>query len=93
MKLFVCYGTFGAGGGHACGKAYAALRDAGHDPQVIRSYGSGFLPDFLNLTPGRRQVKRLTGKTWVPVLITDDGEVISDSKRIVEWAKAHPKRA
>ena len=29
----------------------------------------------------------------VPVLVTDDGEVVSDSKRIVEWAKAHPPGA
>jgi glutathione S-transferase len=26
----------------------------------------------------------------VPVLVTDDGEVVSDSKRIVEWAETHP---
>jgi hypothetical protein len=27
------------------------------------------------------------------VLVTDDGEVVQDSKRIVEWAKAHPAGA
>jgi hypothetical protein len=26
----------------------------------------------------------------VPVLITDDDEVISDSKNIAAWAQAHP---
>jgi glutathione S-transferase len=26
----------------------------------------------------------------VPVLVTDDGEVIRESKRIVEWARANP---
>jgi hypothetical protein len=26
----------------------------------------------------------------VPVLVTDDGELIQDSKKIVEWAKANP---
>jgi glutathione S-transferase len=26
----------------------------------------------------------------VPVLVTDDGEAINESQRIVEWAKAHP---
>jgi glutaredoxin 2 len=35
-------------------------------------------------------VEELTGKTMVPVLVTDDGEVINESKRIVEWARAHP---
>jgi glutathione S-transferase len=26
----------------------------------------------------------------VPVLVTDDGEVLQESRRIVEWAEAHP---
>jgi glutathione S-transferase len=29
----------------------------------------------------------------VPVLVTDDDEVIHDSKKIVEWAKRNPKAA
>jgi len=24
------------------------------------------------------------------VLVTDDGEVVSDSSKIMEWARAHP---
>jgi hypothetical protein len=96
MKLYVCYGTFTTAprpGGHPCGRAYEALKEAGHDPEVIRSYGAGALPDFMNVTAGRRQVKKLTGKTWVPVLVTDSGEVISDSKNIIAWAKEHPAAA
>jgi glutaredoxin 2 len=42
------------------------------------------------ITDGRREVERLTGQRAVPVLVTDDGEVISDSQRIVAWAKQHP---
>ncbi len=57
---------------------------------MIRSYGSGFLPDFLNRTRGRREAKELTGSSWVPVLVTDDGEVIQDSKRIAAWARKNP---
>ena len=34
--------------------------------------------------------KRLTGKPTVPVLVTDDGEVVADSKNIVTWAKDNP---
>jgi len=26
----------------------------------------------------------------VPVLVTDDDEVVADSKNIVAWARAHP---
>jgi glutaredoxin 2 len=50
------------------------------------------LPDVLNQTPGRREAKRLTGSSMVPVLVTDDGEVVSDSKNIVAWARANPRR-
>ena len=89
MKLYVCYTTSG-GDRHPCGKAYNALREAGHDPEVVRSYGAGWLPDALNFMPGRREAKKLTGQTRVPVLVTDEGEAINESDRIVAWAKAHP---
>jgi hypothetical protein len=93
MKLFVCYGTFRFAprpGGHPCGAAYHALVDAGHRPDVVRSYGFGMMPDIFNQTPGRKEVKRLTGNNWVPVLVTDSGEAIQGSGKIVEWAQAHP---
>ena len=94
MKLYVCWGTFTTTprpGGHPCGKAYRALREAGHDPEVVRSYGLTILPDALfNRTAGRREVKKLTGSSMVPVLVTDDGEVIRDSERIADWAREHP---
>jgi hypothetical protein len=96
MKLYVCYGTFKFAprpGGHPCGTAYHALVEAGHEPEVIRSYGYAALPAFLNATPGRREVKRLTGKYWVPVLVTDDGTVVQGSHEIADWAKTHPAAA
>jgi hypothetical protein len=96
MKIFVCYGTWKPAprpGGHPCGHAYHALRNAGHDPEVVRSYGLGILPDALNQTPGRKEVKRLTGNMWVPVLVTDDGEAIQGSDKIIAWAAAHPAGA
>ncbi len=94
MKLYVCYGTWKPAprpGGHPCGRAYHALKEAGHDPEVIRSYGLGVLPETpFNRTSGRQEVKKLTGNTWVPVLVTDDGEVVQDSQKIVDWAKRNP---
>ncbi len=92
MKLYICYGTFETPrpGGHPCRRAYNALRDAGHEPELIKSYGLGVLPEVFNKTKGRQEAKRLTGSYTVPVLVTDDGEAISDSKKIVEWAKANP---
>jgi glutathione S-transferase-like protein len=96
MKLYVCYGTFKAAprpGGHPCGRAYHALHDAGYEPEVIKTYGWGILPDFLNPSSGRREVRKLTGSNMVPVLVTDDGEVVQESTEIEKWAQAHPAQA
>ncbi|MEA2124523.1 MAG: hypothetical protein QOI80_1305 [Solirubrobacteraceae bacterium] len=92
MRLYICYGTFPTPrpGGHPCANAYHALRDAGHDPEVVKSYGFGLLPDALNNTRGRRRVRELTGTNWVPALELDDGTAISGSDKIADWAKAHP---
>ena len=95
MRLYVCWGTFpvpwprrGASwrpGAHPCKVAYDALKKAGHSPEVVRCYGLAPLPD---LTPGRREVKRLTGESFVPVLVTDGGEVVQGSQSIAAWALA-----
>lgn len=92
MKLYICWGTFSSPrpGGHPCKNAHDALKGAGHDPEVVKSYGLGVLPDFMNQTAGRKEVKQLTGNTWVPVLVTDDDRVIQGSKEIAAWAKANP---
>ncbi len=94
MKLYVCWGTFPSPlrpGGHPCRNAYNALRDAGHDPEVQKVHGLGVGPKLFHVTTdGRREVEELSGSTMVPVLVTDSGEVISDSRGIVEWAEANP---
>ena len=74
-------------GAHACKRAHDALREAGHSPEVVRVYGFAGLPD---VTPGRKEVKRLTGESFVPVLVPDDGEVVKDSTNIVAWARDNP---
>ena len=91
MKLYVCWGTFPSPrpGGHPCKNAHDALVEAGYDPEVERTYGLGLLPDALN-GPRRAEVKRLTGNSWVPALVLDDGTVVDGSQNIVEWARAHP---
>ncbi len=94
MKLYVCWGTFQTPRpphGHPCHNAYQALRMAGHDPEVIKVRGLGVGPGFLHLTTdGRREVERISGQRVVPVLVADDGEVVTDSRRIIDWAEAHP---
>ncbi len=94
MKLYVCYGTFTTTprpGGHPCGNAYRALRQAGHEPEVIKSYGLGMLPAIFNRTSGRQEVERLTGNRMVPTLVLDDGTIFDGSAEIMAWATAnHP---
>jgi hypothetical protein len=63
------------------------LTAAGHLPEVTKVYGLAPLPDF---TRGRREVRRLTGKSEVPVLVLDDGEMVVGSSSIVAWAREHP---
>ena len=89
MKLYVCWGTFQVRGmrSHPCRNAYLALKEAGYDPELIKARGLGPLPD---ITRGRREVKALSGSSWVPLLVTDDGEVIGESQRIIDWAREHP---
>ena len=97
MKLYVCYGflkdvrTTGRPGGHPCGNAHVALKEAGHRPEVIAVHGLG-VPGLDRL--GRRdEVEEVSGQRVVPVLVTDDGEVVRESKQIVAWAQAHPAGA
>jgi hypothetical protein len=94
MDLYVCYDflknvrTTGRPGGHPCGNAHVALKEAGHQPNVIATHGLG-LPPF-NKTKGRDKVAELSGQRWVPIMVTDDGQTISGSKEIVAWAEANP---
>jgi hypothetical protein len=66
------------------------LKDAGYDPNVVRCLGWEALPKIFNLTPGRRQVKRLTGDIMVPVLLANDGEVVAGASEIAAWAEQNP---
>ena len=100
MKLYVCWGTFPVPwprrsaswrpGAHPCKRAFDALREGGHSPQVRKVYSLGFLPD---LTRGRREVRRLTGQSYVPVLVLTSGEIVTGSDQIVAWARANPADA
>jgi hypothetical protein len=92
VKLYICYGNFRSPrpGGHPCRTAQEAVKAAGYKPEVIKSYGLGYLPGLFNMTRGRREVKKLTGSYMVPVLVTDDGTVTQGSHEVADWANAHP---
>ena len=90
MKLYVCWGTMPTPWGHPCNRAHLALKDAGHDPEVIRTYGWRRLPD-TPFNAFRGKVKQLSGgDPSVPLLFTDDGEVVQGSKEISDWALRNP---
>jgi hypothetical protein len=92
MKLYVCWGTFRSPrpGGHPCRNAHEALGGAGWQPDVEKVYGWGILGDALN--PTRKKIRDLTGQNMVPVLETDDGEVIAGSDRIAKCARQPRER-
>jgi hypothetical protein len=91
MKLYVCWGTFQTvrPGGHPCANAHKALVEAGYDPEIVKVRGLGVGP-LKWINGARREVEALSGSPVVPVLVTDSGEVIGESKRIVDWARRHP---
>jgi hypothetical protein len=96
MKLYVCWTTIQTPRpprGHPCHNAHAALKKAGYDPEVIKVRGLGVGPKFMHVTTeGRKEVERLSGSTMVPVMVTDSGEVVSDSQTIVDWAEKNPAK-
>jgi hypothetical protein len=93
MKLYVCWGTFQTfGPGHLCRNALDALEAAGHRPEIVRSHGWGALPPAFNRSQGRRLARQLTGKSWLPLLITHTGDAITGTDNIKTWAAQHPAR-
>ena len=77
---------------HPCGAAAKALDEAGYEYELRPLKGYRLVPWTR---PSRKRdravVRELSGTDEVPVLLLDDGEVISDSRRIVRWAREHPR--
>lgn len=99
MVLYTCsYGT--AWGGlpapvaHPCGRAAKALDDAGHRYECKQVKGGSLkLWTWPSRARDRAEVERLSGQRAVPILVLDDGGVISGSGEIVRWAKENPPQA
>ena len=89
MKLYTCGQTdHGAALGHPCGRAARALREAGHTFEIEVVEGYRLMPWTRR---GKRDaIRELSGQEDVPVLVTDDDEVVSGTGTIVRWAKDHP---
>lgn len=92
MVLYTCgQKKVGPGFAHPCAKAGKALDAAGYKYEIktVRGYRMGFWT-WSSRNEDRAEVKELSGTNEVPILVLDDGEVISGSGTIARWAQEHP---
>jgi len=92
LILYTCGSkTSGPGALHPCAKAGNALDAAGHEYELKTVGGYRLMPwTWSARTRDRAEVKRLSGTNEVPILVLDDGQVVSGSGEIARWAKEHP---
>lgn len=92
MVLYTCgQKKRGPAAMHPCAKAAKALDAAGYRYE-LRTVGSYRLMPWTwgHREEDRAEVRRLSGQNLVPILVLDDGEVVSGSSTIAHWAKEHP---
>ncbi len=92
MILYTCgTKTVGPGFAHPCAKAGHALDAAGYEYEIktVKGYRAAFWTRGSR-KEDRAEVRKLSGTDEVPILVLDDGEVVSGSGSIAKWAKEHP---
>lgn len=92
MLLYTCgQKKRGPAFAHPCAKAGKALDAAGYEYEIKVVGGYRLVPTtWGSRNADRAEVKELSGTNEVPVLVLDDGEVISGSGTIARWAHEHP---
>ena len=93
MVLYTCgQKTHGPAFAHPCGKAGKALDAAGYEYEikVVGGYRAAAWT-WASRDRDRAEVKELSGTNEVPILVLEDGVVISGSGTIARWAKEHPR--
>jgi len=76
---------------HPCAKAAKALDAAGYEYELKTVGGYRLAAWTWGARNGdREEVKRLSGTNEVPILVLDNGEVVSGSGAIARWAREHP---
>jgi glutathione S-transferase len=92
MVLYTCGAKKAAARlGHPCGRAAKALDDAGYSYEIKVVGGYRLLPTtWSSRDEERAEVRKLSGTNEVPILVLEDGEVISGSGTIARWAREHP---
>jgi len=95
MMLYTCgTKTMGPGALHPCAKAGNALDKAGYEYEIKEMRGYRLMPwTWRSRAEDRAEVEKLSGKQEVPILVLDDGEVVSGSGTIAKWAEEHPHAA
>ena len=93
MILYTCemarqFGSLPGPLAHPCGRAMHALDDAGHTYEHKQVKGGTFkFWTWPSRAKDRAEVERLSGQRAVPILVLDDGEVITGSGAIVRWTQ------
>ena len=96
MVLYTCTDGKSFGGlpkqlAHPCGRAAKALDEAGHTYEWKKVKGGTLkLWTWPARARDRAEIEKLSGQRAVPILVLDDGEVLTGSGTIAEWARAHP---
>jgi glutathione S-transferase len=87
LTLYVCHIDEGGPPPHACKRAQRALRGAGHDfEKIVFARGR----PFGLFTKGRRpELKAISGKEQLPVLMLPDASTVNGSASIIAWAAAN----
>jgi glutathione S-transferase len=92
MVLYTCgQKKVGPGFAHPCAKAGKALDAAGYTYELKTVGGYRMVPwTWGSRKDDRTEIRELSGTDEVPILVLDDGEVISGSSTIAGWAQEHP---
>ena len=96
MVLYTCvhgksFGDLPAPIAHPCGRAAKALGEAGHEYEIKQvKGGTAKFWTWPSRAQDRAEVQELSGQRAVPILVLDDGEVVTGSGKIVAWAREHP---
>ena len=94
MILYTCemgkqFGSLPGPIAHPCGRAAKALDDAGLSYEHRQVKGGTFkLWTLPKRASDRAEIEELSGQRAVPILVLDDGSVVTGSGSIVEWARS-----
>jgi glutathione S-transferase len=73
---------------HPCGRAAKALDDADHSYEWKEVKGGTLkLWTWPMRARDRAEIEHLSGQRTVPILVLDNGEVVTGSGAIVRWAR------